>query len=145
MWAYFFVGMGNMERSLAKYNTDNEIIKRFKQDPTKLRNLATWGNDCERMFLDKLLGENNSWAIYWALIVIENEGVCINPYNSLINNIGMDGTGVHCGKTDKFQVKLSDDIKVDFKLPDEITILDSTKKHLPVYMEIIQLQMRIMG
>lgn len=121
-------GWGTWKDRWQKYNTDNEIIKRIKKDPIKLRNLATWGNDCERMFLDKILGENDSWAIYWALIVIENEGVCINPYSSLINNIGMDGTGVHCGKTDKFQVELSDDIKIDFKLPDEITILDSTKK-----------------
>lgn len=121
-------GWGTWKDRWEKYNSDYDIIKRLKREKVKSRNLAMWGNDCEKMFLDKMSGNNDSWAVYWALIVIENEGICINPYDSLIQNIGLDGTGVHCGKTERFQVAFSNHMKKDFKLPDDPRILDSTKK-----------------
>lgn len=121
-------GWGTWKDRWEKYKMDNDIISRLKHDQIKSRNLAMWGNDCERMFVDKMTGSNDSWAIYWALIVIENEGICINPYRSLIQNIGTDDTGIHCGKTDRFKVKLSDDSNYDFKLPDDVIISDSMKQ-----------------
>lgn len=121
-------GWGTWKDRWEKYSIDNDIIKRLKWDKEKSRDLAMWGNDCERMFLDKIVGNNDSWAIYWALRVIEDKGICINPYCSLVQNIGLDGTGVHCGKSDRYQVTLSGDLKQEFELPDNVAILDSTKK-----------------
>lgn len=121
-------GWGTWKDRWEEYDIDNDIIARLKQDKLKSQNLAMWGKDCEKMLLDRIAGDNDSWAIYWALKVIENEGVCINPYESLIQNIGMDGTGVHCRREDKFRTAFSKDLKHEFKLPDDIVILDDTKK-----------------
>ena len=44
----------------------------------------------------------------------------IYPAKSLVQNIGHDGTGVHCGTTDKFDVALSD--KTSFSFPKKIII-----------------------
>ncbi|MDH3465863.1 MAG: glycosyltransferase [Gammaproteobacteria bacterium] len=44
----------------------------------------------------------------------------VYPSQSLVFNIGFDGTGMHCGKTDKFDVTLSD--KSSFTFPDDVII-----------------------
>lgn len=121
-------GWGTWKDRWRVYDKDPDILRRIKKDKFKSRNLAMWGSDCEKMLLDKIAGNNDSWAIYWGLIIIENEGICINPYESLIQNIGMDGSGVHCGTSDKFQVKISEGLKNHFKLPDDVTILNNTKE-----------------
>ena len=121
-------GWGTWKDRWEQYNIDNDIITRLKGDMDKSRYLATWGNDCEAMLLDRINGRNDSWAVYWALHVIENRGICINPYKSLINNIGMDGTGVHCGTTQRFQVTISDGARKKFSLPEIPAILDTTEE-----------------
>lgn len=49
--------------------------------------------------LNKLV---NSWAIFWCFNIVEHEGVCINPTVSLIDNVGMDGSGVHSRFSEKY-------------------------------------------
>lgn len=44
----------------------------------------------------------------------------VYPTQSLVMNIGFDGTGMHCGKTDRFNVPLSD--KTTFRFPDKIIV-----------------------
>ncbi len=121
-------GWGTWKDRWEQYKVDNDIIRRLKADRDKSRYLALWGTDLERVLLERLQGMNDSWAVYWALHVIEKEGLCINPYKSLIDNIGMDGTGVHCGKTKAFQVAVSDEIKESYMLPEELEIMPTTEK-----------------
>jgi hypothetical protein len=42
----------------------------------------------------------------------------VYPTQSLIQNIGFDGSGIHCGKTDRFNVPLSN--KTTFRLPEDV-------------------------
>ncbi len=120
-------GWGTWKDRWEQYVIDNTAIKYFKEDKYQSKELAIWGNDLEQIIIKNISGETDSWAIYWALMVIKNGGICINPYKSLINNIGMDGTGVHCGINKKFQVETSEDLSMKFILPDKIEILDTTK------------------
>ena len=50
----------------------------------------------------------DSWAIRWAATVFLNDGVALYPGKSLVRNIGFDGSGVHCGKTDIAQSEFLD-------------------------------------
>jgi hypothetical protein len=43
-------------------------------------------------------GEIKTWAILWYATVSFNKGLCLTPKYSLVDNIGMDGSGVHCSK-----------------------------------------------
>lgn len=43
-------------------------------------------------------GEIKTWAILWYATVNFNKGLCLTPKYSLVNNIGMDGSGVHCSE-----------------------------------------------
>jgi hypothetical protein len=41
-------------------------------------------------------GKLNTWAIFWYATIYENEGFCLNPALSYVNNIGEDGSGENC-------------------------------------------------
>jgi hypothetical protein len=49
-------------------------------------------------------GRNNSWAIRWYASIFLRGGLTLNPSQSLVNNIGHDGTGVHSGLNDIYNV-----------------------------------------
>lgn len=52
-------------------------------------------------------GKNNSWAIRWYASIFLNGGLTLNPSQSLVNNIGHDGTGVHSGINDIYNVVIN--------------------------------------
>lgn len=120
-------GWGTWKDRWEQRSIDSGFIERIKNDQDKSRWLAMWGNDCEQMLLNRIAGNNDSWAIYWGLYIIENNGICINPYESLIQNIGMDGSGAHCGISERYEVKLSGRACSEFKLPEHIDILHTTE------------------
>lgn len=43
------------------------------------------------------LGKMNTWAVFWDFSVFENNGLCLCVKESLVQNIGFDGTGEDCG------------------------------------------------
>jgi GT2 family glycosyltransferase len=63
-------------------------------------------------------GKNNSWAIRWYASIFLNGGLTLNPSHSLVNNIGHDGTGVHSGINDIYNVIINPKPVINF--PEEI-------------------------
>lgn len=49
-----------------------------------------------RMLRDQIAGRNNSWFIRWHASLFLAGKLSLAPVRSLIDNIGLDGTGVHC-------------------------------------------------
>lgn len=70
-------------------------------------------------------GKNNSWAIRWYASIFLLGGLTLNPSKSLINNIGHDGSGIHSGKNNIYDVKISNHPVTDF--PSEVA------EHLDAY------------
>lgn len=127
-------GWGTWKDRWGIYDKNFDIVKRLKNGQVTSQNLAIWGRDLENILVGNMKGECDSWAVFWALNVIAREGICINPYQSMIRNIGMDGTGRHCGVTDWFEVKCIDEEKKNFSLPDKINISEETQKAFaPLY------------
>lgn len=120
-------GWGTWKDKWGIYEKDYELIKELKGNAITSLNLATWGQDLEETLVENVRGNFDSWAVFWALNVISKQGICINPYQSFIKNIGMDGTGVHCDITEQYNVECIDENKEVFCLPDKITILNETK------------------
>ena len=52
-------------------------------------------------------GRNNSWAIRWYASIFLKNGLTLNPTHSLVNNIGHDGSGVHSGLNDIYNVVIN--------------------------------------
>jgi hypothetical protein len=49
------------------------------------------------MLQSQLRGRIDSWAIRWNLSVFLSKGLVLCPKQSLVTNIGFDGSGTHCG------------------------------------------------
>jgi hypothetical protein len=71
-----------------------------------------------KQVIDFKNGKNNSWAIRWYASIFLKNGLTLNPAHSLINNIGHDGTGVHSGINDIYNVIINP--KPITRFPDEI-------------------------
>lgn len=63
-------------------------------------------------------GKLDVWGVRWYASMFVAGGLCLYPRRSLIQNIGMDGSGVHCGRSSDFQVELSP--SRDWTYPDRI-------------------------
>ncbi len=59
------------------------------------------------MLKEQIDGKNNSWAIRWYAAAFLKNMYCLYPGISLVQNIGIDGSGTHSGTSDKWDVLLS--------------------------------------
>ena len=60
------------------------------------------GDDMTNMLISQMEGKLDSWAIRWCYTLFKKNAYCIYPTKSYIDNIGMDGSGVHCGSGPKY-------------------------------------------
>ncbi|HPF12451.1 MAG TPA: hypothetical protein PLP62_13430 [Flavobacteriaceae bacterium] len=94
------------------FNGDELLIK---IDNLNLKEKLNFGHyPFYRMLVDQVKGLNNSWAIRFYSSMLLKESYFLFPKTSLVENIGFDNTGVHCGAENSFSnVKLSNfEIKV---------------------------------
>lgn len=61
------------------------------------------GGDLYDNLLSYINGDTDAWDARWQYCMYENKGVCIRPTRSLSYNIGLDGTGEHCGHVDNIE------------------------------------------
>lgn len=64
-------------------------------------------------------GKLNTWAIFWYATIFKYNGLCLNPSQSYVANIGHDGSGENCGTSDPYQAQLN--VKNVTSWPDTIT------------------------
>jgi len=57
-----------------------------------------------KMLVDQVEGWNDSWAIRWQASAFLKNGLTLFPGRSLVNNIGHDSSGSHCGTTPLFEI-----------------------------------------
>ena len=53
-------------------------------------------------------GKLDVWGVRWYASMFAANGLCLYPGQSLVQNIGMDGSGMHCNRSSKFDVRLSE-------------------------------------
>ena len=126
-------GWGTWKDRWSQYARDYTLLRKIKSEPQMNERLQTWGADLENYFIGNVYGKCNSWAVFWSLKIIEKGGYSLVPYESLINNIGFDGTGVHCGKG-RFEATCCpiDDMR-DYILPDNVEITEECVKAYKKY------------
>ena len=61
------------------------------------------------MLRDYAEGRNDSWAIRWHASAYVADMLTLFSRRSLVSNIGLDASGVHCAATTDYDVRLSDD------------------------------------
>jgi hypothetical protein len=97
-------GWATWGRAWKNFEPDiNNLIKQFDK-----KKRAAFSIDNKMNFWKQMLefkkGKNNSWAIRWYASIFLKGGITLNPSQSLVNNIGHDGTGVHSGINDIYNV-----------------------------------------
>lgn len=59
-----------------------------------------------QMLKDQIDGKNNSWAIRWHASAFLANKLTLYPGKSLVQNIGFDDSGTHCGKNENDEQKI---------------------------------------
>jgi hypothetical protein len=110
--AFFWRGMNCWGWATWKNRWD-----KFKKDPGDI--LDNWSADMinrfnldgHHNFYSQVIGNHkgkiNTWAIFWYATIFENDGLCVSPAVGYIENIGHDGSGVHCGSIDIYKTTLN--------------------------------------
>jgi len=76
----------------------------------------------KQMLLDQIEGKNNSWAVRWYASALLADKLSLHSGKSLLMNIGLDGSGSHCGTYDGFNSDLSKvpiNVQMDCIMEDE--------------------------
>lgn len=60
-----------------------------------------------QMLREQVEGKNSSWAIRWYASAFLNHQLTLYPGKSLVQNIGVDGSGTHSGTSGKWDVQLA--------------------------------------
>jgi len=82
-WKYY---EKNIELTLSEFT--KEDIKRFNLDGAT-KNF--WSQ-----ITDNKNKKINTWAIFWYATIFKNSGLCLNPTQTLVENIGHDASGTNC-------------------------------------------------
>ena len=88
----------NGEKLLAELN-EKGLYKRFDFDGAY---------PYTKMLKEQINGNNDSWAIRWYASAFLAEKLTLYPGKSLVNNIGHDCSGSHCGIENRFDVTVSE-------------------------------------
>lgn len=89
-----------------------------------------------KMLHDQIAGKNSSWAIRWYASAFLNNKLTLYPGRSLVDNIGFDGSGTHCG----VEQELINDVSNSSVKLNKISIEESvsTKKIVESYFKSTQ-------
>jgi len=91
----------------------DKTINEFSKEDIKRFNI-----DGQEDFFGQVIGNYekkiNTWAIFWYATIFKQNGLCLNPSQTFVENIGHDGSGVHCGESCSFSSSLSLNNNVNF-------------------------------
>jgi GT2 family glycosyltransferase len=78
-------------------------------------------------------GKINTWAVFWYATIFTHNGFCLNPRDPFVKNIGMDGSGIHSGRTNIYDVVLADRYPINFET--NVRELVKTRKSYKKYFQ----------
>ncbi len=101
-------GWATWKRGWELFDPDGRKLMQ-ELEARKLTGLFDFNNShfYTQMLKDQVEGRNDSWALRWyASAFLENK-LTLLPARSLVQNIGIDGSGVHSGKSNEWTVDIS--------------------------------------
>lgn len=86
----------------------DDLIRRHGKDKAWIRKFNLDGaHDFWSQVKGNASGELSTWAIFWFATIFLRGGMCLNPTRTYVQNIGIDGSGTHCGEHDAYRAELS--------------------------------------
>ena len=71
-----------------------------KNKNKEMKKLCSGGDDLWLMLQSQAQGNCDSWAIRWQYNMSKQNKYCLRPVLSFVINVGLDGSGSHCGPSD---------------------------------------------
>jgi GT2 family glycosyltransferase len=99
-------GWGTWTRAWKHFEKKISVMDRFDRDMIAIFNFDGTYDYWSQLEMNRS-GRMSTWFIFWYATVFLRNGLVLFPKRSLVKNIGMDGTGVHCGATTDFDVEVS--------------------------------------
>lgn len=100
-------GWATWERAWRRFEPDAALLARQIRAQGRQYQFDILGTANFLRLLDlQARGRVDSWAVRWYASVFLAGGLALYPDTSLVVNAGHDGTGVHCGTSDDFEVGL---------------------------------------
>jgi len=100
-------GWATWKRAWDHFDPDiNALTKHFKRKDIRRFSIEGKENFWKQVKEYKA-GKINSWAIRWYLSVFNQDGLVLYPRQSMIQNIGTDGSGTHSDIDDVYHVQLA--------------------------------------
>ncbi len=90
-----------------------KLVQQFSEDDIYRFNL-NGAQDFWDQVQGNVRGEIRTWAVFWYATIFKQGGLCLSPCKSFVDNIGLDGSGTHCGPVDELKPK---DLCYDYDLP----------------------------
>lgn len=114
-WKYF---EKDIEKTISQFSKQD--IKRFNLDNTENFFSQVIANQQKKM---------NTWAIFWYATLFKENGLCLNPTQTFVNNIGHDGSGINCGFEKKYDdlLNLKKNINCHVDIKESIIYVDKIK------------------
>lgn len=98
-------GWGTWSRAWSSFSRDTALMKRFDRDMIRAFDFDGTYDYWAQLELNKS-GRISTWFVFWYASVFLKGGLALFPRQPLVQNIGMDGSGVHCSTTENYNVKL---------------------------------------
>ena len=133
-WASFRQNQLSRDPYYLKDIFSKKMINRFNLDMKG----ENWWAQVESNANNKI----DSWAIFWYAHIFLNDGLCLNPKNSLIKNIGLDGSGTFTIARKDVKVNLCNNIKTfnyPTNLKEDFETVEKIKDYLykPLFIRFI--------
>lgn len=103
-------GWATWNQGWAEFSPDGEALLTELKRKKKLFRFNHLGpQPFATMLRNQIAGKNNSWFVRWCASLFLGNKLTVMPTESLVKNIGIDGTGTHCAawKFDPYEVELS--------------------------------------
>jgi glycosyltransferase involved in cell wall biosynthesis len=107
-------GWATWKNAWSSYNSDcTTLYTELTQDAhLKYKFNINGSADFFNQLHQNVNGTMDTWAVKWYAAIFNQGGLSLHPGKSLVRNIGMDGSGVHCGAEDGFGKKIIDHVDV---------------------------------
>ena len=109
-------GWATWKRGWALFNSDGQFLLN-ELNNRKLTRIFDFNGTYPftKMLKNQIKGNNDSWAVRWYASAFVADKLTLYPGRSLVNNIGNDNSGTHCGVSRSLDVQLSNTpIKLNF-------------------------------
>lgn len=111
------------------WNIDKYSIIKYPSSK-RIKQFCKGGEDLWPMLLSQKNGEIDSWAIRMSYSMNVQNRLCLRPVRSFVNNIGMDGSGIHCGDNTVSLLSLYDKKDYSMFFPLDISIHNAITKEI---------------